>query len=92
MRVLVGLCAALFLTAAAEPAPSPSPTPAPSPSPSPVAETKPKKICKPIVQSTGSRMGATRACKTEEQWKAISQAEVDLSRAPNRSVRSTDED
>lgn len=40
-----------------------------------------KKICKTI-ESTGSRLGGRKVCKTREQWNAEAKAAADLRVAP----------
>jgi hypothetical protein len=80
---LLAACAALFTPAlaTAQESATASPTPAPAVSPAPeqvqttpVAAAKPKpkplRVCKAI-EVTGSRLGKSRVCRTQDEWDAI---------------------
>ncbi|MCW4462599.1 hypothetical protein OK349_12850 [Sphingomonas sp. BT-65] len=58
----------LILAVAASVAPIANDTPAPAPTPAPE-----RKICK-VENSSASRLGAKRICRTEAEWKAAQDA------------------
>ena len=76
---------------------APSPTPVVSPAPervqaTPVVAAKPKRVCKAI-EVTGSRLGKSRVCRTQEEWDEIARksredAEANVRRSLDGSFRS----
>jgi len=63
----------LATSAIADPAaPAPTPAPAATPVAAPVSDSDPNKmVCRTNNAKTGSRLGATRECRTQREWDDI---------------------